>query len=132
MINTRLALMSLLAFAVIPGWTSETAAAARDTAATIEYLLGQVATSDYDFIRNSETHNGEKAADHMRRKYEHFADKINTPEDFIDLAATKSLMTDRLYTVRTPDGEFATAQWLREVLAEYRRGHTKDSKTEAT
>lgn len=91
-----------------------------ESAAAIEYLLDSVAASDLQFMRNGKAHTGAKAAEHMRRKYEHFNDRIQSADDFIDLAATKSIMSGNKYTVRTADGEIATADWLRAVLADYR------------
>ncbi len=88
---------------------------------TVDYLLRQVATSNYVFIRNGKDHESEDAAKHMRRKYEHFSDEIATPEQFIDRSATKSMMTGQRYRVRFPDGrEMDTANWLLEELAEFR------------
>lgn len=88
---------------------------------TIDYLLRQVAESNYVFIRNGKDHDSEDAAKHMRRKFEHFADEIATPEQFIDRSATKSMMTGKRYRVRFPDGkEMDTADWLREELTEFR------------
>ena len=63
-----------------------------------------------------------EAAAHMQRKYEHFKDKIKTPEDFIRLTATKSLMTGKLYYVRLKDGEKLTSEaWLLQALEAYRQ-----------
>lgn len=56
----------------------------------------------------------------MRRKYEHFADRIRSPEEFIELAATRSILSGKPYTVRSEDGEIPTAEWLLTLLAEYR------------
>jgi len=58
----------------------------------------------------------------MQRKYEHFKDEIKTPEDFIRLTATKSLMTGKLYYVRLKDGEKLTSEaWLLQALEAYRQ-----------
>jgi len=63
-----------------------------------------------------------EAAAHMQRKYEHFKDEIKTPEDFIRLTATKSLMTGKLYYVRLKDGEKLTSEaWLLQALEAYRQ-----------
>lgn len=88
---------------------------------TVDYLLRQVAESNYVFIRNGKDHDSEDAAKHMRRKYEHFSDEIATPEQFIDRSATKSMMSGKRYRVRFPDGEeMDTADWLLEELAKFR------------
>jgi hypothetical protein len=58
----------------------------------------------------------------MRRKYARFKDQIKTPEDFILLAGTKSLITGKPYQVRMKDGKtMLTQTWLEDVLATYRK-----------
>jgi len=89
---------------------------------TIQYLLDFVKTSECIFIRNKKEHTAVEAASHMKRKYEHFKDKIKTPEDFISLTATKSLMTGKLYYVQLKDGEKTTSEaWLLQALEDYRQ-----------
>ena len=90
------------------------------TQAEIDFLLDRVQESGYLFVRNGSEHDCVGAARHMRRKYEHFLKEgeIDSVEDFIDLAGTKSLITGRAYLVRLPDGsEIHTADWLRAELA---------------
>jgi hypothetical protein len=89
---------------------------------TVQILLTRVSESGYVFIRNGKEHDARDAAKHMRRKYQHFEDEIETPEQFIELAATKSLMTGRRYRIRLPDGtEMDTSDWLLDELASLRR-----------
>ena len=58
----------------------------------------------------------------MQRKYAHFKDDIKTPEDFIRLTATKSLMTGKLYYVKLKNGEKITSEvWLLQALEDYRQ-----------
>lgn len=93
--------------------------------AEIDYLLRTVERSSEQFIRNGKDHDGQEAARHMRRKFEHFLDKgdIHSAEDFIRLAGTGSLISGRPYRVRLGDGrEIDTAVWLNEALAGYRDG----------
>ncbi len=88
---------------------------------TIQYLMKAVAGSGLTFIRNGNRATPEKAAEHMNRKYEHFRDDIETAEDFIELCATKSLLTGKPYMVVDGQGrERRTSDWLRAELAEYR------------
>ena len=88
---------------------------------TIRYLLDYVAKSDATFIRNGQTHTPQEAVNHITAKYEHFKAEIKTPEDFIRLAASKSLLTGKPYLVRAPDGkEIRLDVWLTDVLKEYR------------
>ena len=103
--------------------TTNAAAAATpepESTAAIEYLLASVAGSELQFVRNGKAHSGSEAVKHMRRKYEHFADRIHSPEEFIELAATKSMLSGKEYTVRSNEGEIPTAEWLHTILAEYR------------
>ena len=89
---------------------------------TIQYLLTFVENSRCLFFRNNKAHTAQGAAAHMQRKYEHFKDEIKTPEDFIRLAATKSLMTGELYYVKLPDGKKITSEaWLLQALEDYRQ-----------
>jgi hypothetical protein len=88
--------------------------------AAIDYILAQVAKSDLEFVRNGKAHTPPEAVKHMRRKYEYYENQIDTPEEFIELAATKSILSGKPYTIRTADGEVPAADWLLSVLAEYR------------
>jgi hypothetical protein len=60
-----------------------------------------------------QAHTPQEAVAHVRAKYEHFKAQIETPEDFIRLAATKSLLTGQPYLVRTREGqEMPLSTWL--------------------
>jgi hypothetical protein len=88
---------------------------------SIKFLLDYVAKSDATFIRNGQKHTPQEAANHVKAKYEHFKSEIKTPEDFIRLAASKSLLTGKPYLVRAPDGkEMRLDVWLTEALKQYR------------
>ena len=90
---------------------------------TVDYLLGYVAKSDATFIRNGQTHTSQEAASHIKAKYEHFKNEIKTPEDFIRLSASKSLLSGRPYLVRTKDGkETQLSTWLSDALKKHRGG----------
>ena len=89
---------------------------------TIQYLLDFVRASDCIFIRNHKEHTAVEAASHMQKKYEHFRDRIKTPEEFIKLSATKSLMTGKLYYVKLKDGKKISSEaWLLQALEDYRQ-----------
>ena len=88
---------------------------------SIDYLLDHVAKSDATFIRNGQPHTPAEATAHIKAKYEHFKNEIKTPEDFIRLSASKSLLTGRPYLVRAPNGkEMRLDVWLADALKEYR------------
>ena len=106
--------------------------------AEINYLLGFIESSGCEFYRNGSRYDSKRAQAHLREKYELLAaaDQINTAEDFIEKAATKSSLSGRPYQVRCGGGEAVTTnQWLRQVLARYRadgaavRGATTSRKT---
>jgi Family of unknown function (DUF5329) len=89
--------------------------------ATISYLLDYVAKSEATFVRNGQTHTPQEAVNHIKAKYEHFKTEIKTPEDFIRLSASKSLLTGQPYLVRTKDGkEMRLDAWLTEALRKHR------------
>jgi Family of unknown function (DUF5329) len=90
---------------------------------TINYLLDYVAKSDATFIRNGQAHTPQEAVNHIKAKYEHFKNQIKTPEDFIRLSASKSLLTGQPYLVRTRDGkEVSLSVWLTDALKAHRGG----------
>ena len=88
---------------------------------SINYLLDYVTKSDVTFIRNGQTHTPQEAVAHIKAKYEHFKSEIKTPEDFIRLSASKSLLTGQPYLVRTKDGkEIQLNAWLTDALKKHR------------
>jgi hypothetical protein len=92
-------------------------------ATEINYLLEFVDSSSCEFYRNGSWYDSKRAQAHMRDKYQLLAaaDQINTAEDFIEKAATKSSLSNRPYQVRCGGGEAVTTnQWLREALQRYR------------
>ena len=87
----------------------------------IQHLMAYVAGSDLTFIRNAERHTSIDAAEHMNKKYQHFKDDIETPEDFIELCATESLLSGDPYLIIDAQGnEIRTSDWLRTELDIYR------------
>lgn len=88
---------------------------------TINYLIGYVEKSKVTFIRNGQSHTPAEAADHIRAKYDHFKNKIKTPEDFIQLCASKSLLSGKPYLVHPSSGkEMHMDEWLAQALDAHR------------
>jgi len=88
----------------------------------IEHLLDYVRQSDVVFIRNGTEHKASAAAEHMQKKRQHFKDQIRTAEDFIRLAATRSLLSNQPYLVRTRDGNTEECStWLQNELNRFRK-----------
>jgi hypothetical protein len=87
---------------------------------TIRHLIVYVSGSGLTFIRNASEYTPGEAAEHMNKKYQHFRGKIETPEDFIKLCATKSLLSGKPYLVVSGQGkELRTSDWLTTELAAY-------------
>jgi hypothetical protein len=84
----------------------------------IQHLITYVSGSDLRFVRNASEYTPQEAAAHMEKKYRHFRDDIETTEDFIELCATKSLLSGKPYLVVDRQGnETRTSDWLRAELA---------------
>ncbi|HLC13566.1 MAG TPA: DUF5329 family protein [Chthoniobacterales bacterium] len=110
------------AFVLLTICSAVPARAAESLEQTIAFLLHRIETTDATFIRNGQAHTPQEAVAHVRAKYEHFKAQIKTPEDFIRLAATKSLLTGQPYLVRTRDGkEMPLNTWLTDALREHRQ-----------
>jgi hypothetical protein len=103
---------------------SSSSAAARqagDLDATIQHLITYVRKSDVTFQRNFTRHDSIEAATHIEKKYQHFRDKIETPEQFIELCATASLVTGKQYLIIDAQGnELPAGEWLNAELVRYR------------
>ena len=101
---------------------ADTAADSQKLADSINYLLVFVKKSDCTFIRNDKPYTAKEAAVHMQRKYDHFKDEIKTPEDFIRLSASKSLISGKPYMVKTKAGQLLKSEtWLLEALEAFRQ-----------
>ena len=99
----------------------ETSAQKEDLTTVINYLLAFVENSDCTFIRHNKAHTAKEAVAHIQKKYDYFKNKIKTPEDFIRLAASKSMLSGSPYMVRTKAGKLIKSKtWLLEALADYR------------
>ena len=87
----------------------------------VEHLLEYVRQSECVMVRNGSEHGGEKAVEHIQKKYEYFEDDITSTEVFIEYSATKSTMSGKYYTIRCPGKEeIRTQDWLLEELAAFR------------
>src|SRR4051812_43637464 len=114
-------LFLLLFFGCVPLYLIAENSSSSDLAKTITYLLDYVEKSNAVMIRNGSEHTGKEAAAHLKTKYEHFKKEIKTPEDFIRLSATKSMVSGKPYLVRLAGGkEITCADWLTTALKDYR------------
>jgi hypothetical protein len=115
-------LWSLFSFASARG---EAPPAAR---VEIEYLLQHVGTSGCEFYRNGSWYDAGRAEGHLRDKYKYLdaRHQINSAEDFIDRAATKSSISGLSYQLRCKgNAAVPSGQWLYDALTLYRRASPK-------
>ena len=91
---------------------------------TIDHLIQTTAESGFTFIRNGTEHTAPEAAALMRRKLGFVKAQVQTPEDFIRLAASQSHLTGKPYLVKLGDGKtMPGGEWLTGVLVKYRASH---------
>ena len=89
--------------------------------AEIDHLIQTVQTSNCAFIRNGKTHRSAEAIEHILKKHEHFKDKIQTTEEFIEYCASKSLLSNQPYQIKCPDRDaIESRQWFLEELKRFR------------
>jgi hypothetical protein len=92
-------------------------ARAMDAKAEIAALMETIRTSDCIFIRNGTEYDAKAAADHVQAKYDYYRREIASAEDFIDKAASGSMISGKPYKVRCPGAaETTAAEWLRGKL----------------
>jgi hypothetical protein len=91
---------------------------------SINHLLTYVEESNCVFIRNGKEYNSKEAAKHIRTKYDSFMISIKTPEEFIEKAASKSVISSQPYWVQCADrSPIPTAEWLTQELSNYRKAY---------
>ena len=91
--------------------------------AEIQYLLSTVASSECEFYRNGTWYGPKFAADHLSTKFKFLLAKnlVQSAEDFIEKAASRSGMSGQAYAIRCKGGAAVpTSQWLLILLARYR------------
>ena len=87
----------------------------------IDFLLRNIEQTECVLIRNGKSYGSEDALEHVQKKYIYFKDKIETAEEFIEISATKSLITGKYYYIECQDQErIKFSDWLYEVLNVYR------------
>lgn len=90
----------------------------------IQHLLDFVANTDCQYDRNGKIYSGTEARSHINRKYEHYRDEIQTTEDFIKYAATKSMISGDKYKLHCPGGSsFYASDWLLDELVKHRKNN---------
>jgi hypothetical protein len=91
----------------------------------INSLLDFVEHSECRFVRNGSEYAGPQARAHLEKKLEYLEEqeRVNSAEDFIELAATQSSMSGRAYEVRCPAGIQPASLWLKTELQRQRQLH---------
>ncbi|MCE6978157.1 hypothetical protein EI534_12315 [Pseudomonas frederiksbergensis] len=91
----------------------------------ITSLLDFIEHSECRFVRNGSEYHGPQARAHLQKKLEYLEeeDKVNSAEDFIELAATQSSKSGLAYDVRCPAGIQPASLWLKTELQRQRQSH---------
>ena len=93
--------------------------------AEITLLLDFVEHSPCSFLRNGKQYPASEARAHMQSKLDYLLNKnmVNSAEDFIELAGSKSSLSGRLYEVNCVNGKQTSKAWLRTELERIRSEH---------
>jgi hypothetical protein len=98
------------------------------TKSEIAHLLDCVEKSGCQFNRNGTWYKDAKAIrEHAELKLHYFQDRgrVNSTEDFIKWAGSKSEISGKPYMVKCGNGSpMPTAQWLTEEVERYRKGRS--------
>lgn len=89
----------------------------------IDALIDALTTSKCEFQRNGKWYGAADARSHLQRKYDHLLKKklVDTAEQFIERAASKSSMSGREYRLRCPgQAEQSSAAWFQAQLRRLR------------
>ena len=89
----------------------------------INHLLDTLETSNCQFNRNGDWHSSKEAKAHLTKKLNYAIDKgqVGSSEDFIELAASKSSVSGKVYLVKCGDSTpMASGVWLKEQLQRLR------------
>ena len=123
--------MSLLVSAIllllpVLGSSAAVQASAAEESVTkreIAFMIEQTRLSGCRFYRNGAWYDASRAADHLSTKYEYLAahGQIETAEEFIEKAASRSSLSGRVYQIQCAGKESVPSeQWFRELLSRYR------------
>jgi len=90
----------------------------------ITHLFNYVEMSGCQFYRNDSWHSAREARAHLETKYRYLLKRglMNTAEDFIERAASKSTVSGRPYQIRCDHNTpVAAAEWFTAELLRYRQ-----------
>jgi hypothetical protein len=89
----------------------------------ILHLFGYLENANCEFNRNGSWHSPYEAAKHLERKYRYLVKKglINSAEQFIDRAASRSSLSGESYLVRCGDSSpIKSSDWFTDELNNFR------------
>ena len=122
-LTATLALASLVTLVTI---ADVRAAQSATTQAEVDSILRTVADSGCEFQRNGSWYDAHKAEQHLRDKYDWLKARnaVNSTEQFIERAATKSSLSGKPYMIRcSGSAAVASATWLRKQLDRLRHAN---------
>lgn len=114
--------MRLAALLVIAAGTAGAAPSA-DTRAEIARLLDRLSASQCQFLRNGSWYEPARARAHLEQKYRYLLERdlVDSAEQFIDRAGSRSSVSGRAYQVRCPGSPpLPASAWLTQQLAALR------------
>ena len=117
----RIAILLVLALPAmaVPARAAPSPVASREIAG----LMQALGASHCEFNRNGRWYDAARARAHLQRKYEYLLKKnlVDSAEQFIERAASRSSFSDKAYRVRCPGGpEQDSAAWFRAQLRQLR------------
>lgn len=88
----------------------------------IQHLLRYLETSGCQFYRNGRWYEAPDARAHIEKKYNYLLKKnwVDTTEEFIERAASKSSISGEAYRVKCDRVEATSGAWLARELQRYR------------
>lgn len=88
----------------------------------VDALLAFVGSSHCTFIRNGKSYDAADAQSHLAFKLNYLVqrDKVNSADEFIELAGTASSFSGKPYLVNCDGTERPSADWLKEELRHLR------------
>lgn len=113
--------ISKISFCFFVLFSSQIFAVTTTTESEIKHLLTFVANSSCLYERNGTKHSGDKAVEHIQKKYDYFINDIKTTEDFIEHSATRSKISGKYYYIYCSDNEpIKSKDWLLTELKSFR------------
>ena len=89
--------------------------------AEVEHLIKFIRSADCRLERNDEFYTDEEVIEHILKKYDYYREEINSTEKFIELSASKSVISGKPYIAHCNNSEPVNARiWLLKELRSYR------------